>query len=135
MASNSNTIEQNQAIRPLSAGEILQKEEIGHVAPFWVLLVVFIALLVLTALTVGITIFDFGYTMNLVLALSIATVKALLVVLFFMHLAYDKPFNILIFIASLVFIALFILVTLLDVAQYQPTVIPGYAPALADPTQ
>ena len=50
---------------------------------------VFLALMVGTALTVGVTYVDLGW-FNLPLALAIATVKALLVIMFFMHLK-DHP--------------------------------------------
>jgi cytochrome c oxidase subunit 4 len=50
---------------------------------------VFLALMVGTAITVGVTYIDLGW-LNLPLALAIATVKALLVIMFFMHLK-DHP--------------------------------------------
>jgi cytochrome c oxidase subunit 4 len=50
---------------------------------------VFLALMVGTALTVGVTYVDLGW-FNLPLALAIATIKALLVIMFFMHLK-DHP--------------------------------------------
>ena len=92
-----------------------------HVVPLPVLWAVFAALIVFTVLTVSATRYDLG-SWNLVLAMAIATVKASLVVLFFMHLRYDNPFNALIFIAALVFVALFISLTLLDTLQYQPDI-------------
>ena len=50
---------------------------------------VFLALMVGTALTVGVTYIDLGW-LNLPLAMAIATTKAVLVILFFMHLK-DHP--------------------------------------------
>jgi cytochrome c oxidase subunit IV len=50
---------------------------------------IFGSLMVLTVLTVGAAFVDLG-VMNSVLALSIAIVKATLVVLFFMHLKYSS---------------------------------------------
>jgi cytochrome c oxidase subunit IV len=96
-------------------------ESYVHVVPFKVLFAVFAALIVLTVVTVSATQFDLG-SWNLILAMAIATVKASLVVLFFMHLRYDSPFNALIFIAALVFVALFLSLTLLDTLQYQPDI-------------
>ena len=52
----------------------------------------------------------------------IATVKASLVALYFMHLRYDHPFNGLVLVAGLGFLALFIGIVLLDSTQYQPTI-------------
>jgi cytochrome c oxidase subunit 4 len=96
-------------------------ESYVHAVPLPVLFAVFAALVVLTVLTVAATWYDLG-SWNLVIAMAIATVKASLVVLFFMHLKYDNPFNAIIFIAALVFMTLFISMTLLDTLQYQPDV-------------
>ncbi len=51
--------------------------------------VVWIALLVLTATTVAVSYVNLG-VMNVVVALLIASVKAALVALFFMHLKYEN---------------------------------------------
>ncbi len=85
-----------------------------HVVPPWLLLSVFGGLFVLTILTVAITHFDFGRTVNVWVALGIAVAKATLVALFFMHLRWDSPFNSVVFIAAVFFVALFIGITLLD---------------------
>lgn len=87
-----------------------------HVMSAPALIAVFLALLVLTGATVAATAVDFGAA-NLVIALGIATVKALLVALFFMHLAYDRPFNALVFCTAWLFVAVFAALTLLDTAQ------------------
>jgi cytochrome c oxidase subunit IV len=92
-----------------------------HIVPMPVLLAVFAALLAFTVLTVAAARFDLG-SWNLIVAMVIATVKASLVVLYFMHLRYDQPFNALIFIAALVFLSLFISLALLDTLQYQPDI-------------
>ncbi len=93
---------------------------IAHVASKPMLLIVFFSLVGLTALTVwqG-TQLELG-TWELVVVLAIATVKAALVVLFFMHLRYDKPLNALAFLSSLLFVSLFIGLTLADAVNYQP---------------
>src|SRR4051812_22502859 len=64
-----------------------------HVVPPWLLIAVFVGLLILTGVTVGVTVFDFGRTVNVWIALGVAVVKATLVALFFMHLRWDSPFN------------------------------------------
>lgn len=92
-----------------------------HILPLPLLFAVFAALIALTVLTVVVTWFDLG-SWNLILAMAIATVKASLVALFFMHLRYDHPFNALIFVTALVFMALFISLTLQDTMQYQPDI-------------
>ena len=100
-----------------------------HVVPMKVLLAVWGALVVLTVLTVAATWVDLG-RFNLLLALAIATVKASLVVLYFMHMRYDRPFNAVVFVAALLFVALFVGITLIDTSAYQPELIPGYAPGM-----
>ncbi len=59
----------------------------GHVAPKSMYYAVFAALIVGTALTVGVAFVDLG-ALNNVLMLGIAMTKALLVVLFFMHVRW-----------------------------------------------
>jgi cytochrome c oxidase subunit 4 len=77
-------------------------------------LLTLLALLFLTVVTVGASYIDFGQG-NVVIALAIATVKATLVALFFMHLAHDKPMNGLIAVAGFIFLGLFLLFDLLDI--------------------
>jgi cytochrome c oxidase subunit IV len=97
------------------------RETYAHAVPLPVLLAVFATLLVMTLLTVAVTWFNLG-NWNLIIALGIATFKAALVALFFMHLRYDNPFYAIVFIAALFFVALFLGLTLLDTFQYQPDI-------------
>ncbi len=60
----------------------------GHVAPIKMYVAIFVALMVGTAVTVAVAFFDFGY-MNNVIMLAIAVTKALLVILFFMHVRWS----------------------------------------------
>jgi cytochrome c oxidase subunit 4 len=62
-----------------------------HVVPPRVYLMVFGALLVATAITVGVAFVHLGDPWNDVIALSIAITKATLVVLFFMHVKWGSP--------------------------------------------
>lgn len=103
---------------------------VGHVVPLWLLAAVLGALLVLTYITVAATYFDLG-SANLWLAMAIATVKAYLVALYFMHLRFDRPFNGVLFLCALVFVALFVGIALMDSLAYRPDLIPGYAPGMA----
>ena len=64
--------------------------ELGHIVPFKTYISVFVALLVLTVITVAIAQVDFG-SFNIVIAMLIASFKAGLVALFFMHLKYEHP--------------------------------------------
>jgi cytochrome c oxidase subunit 4 len=111
----------------MTHGEAAHHAKVGHVVPLRTLIGVLVVLLVLTFVTVAITWVDLG-AVNLVAALAIAVVKASLVGLYFMHLRWDRPFNAVIFVTSLVVVVLFVLFALLDSASYQPDVIPGYAP-------
>ena len=80
-----------------------------------------IALLILTVITVGAAFIDFGAG-NVAIALSIASVKATLVALFFMHLRYDKPVNAIICVAGFLFLGIFLMFDLLDfVSRRDPT--------------
>jgi cytochrome c oxidase subunit 4 len=83
---------------------------------------VLIGLLILTVITVWAAGIDFG-SLNVVIALLIATMKGSLVALFFMHLRHDK-FNAIIFIGGLFFLAVFLIFSLFDIATRQ-TVLPG----------
>lgn len=74
---------------------------------------VFGALIVFTAITVGVSYIDMGRA-NLFIAMLVATFKALMVAAIFMHLAFDKKFNTLIFLFSVIFLAIFIAFTMFD---------------------
>lgn len=99
-------------------------EHHDHVTPFWPMFWVFMILLVLTALTVwtsnihefwiGNTLIEIGPTPHILLALFIATVKAVLVAAYFMHLKYDKPMNTVVVGATIFAVVLFIGLTLAD---------------------
>ncbi|MBP7147817.1 MAG: cytochrome C oxidase subunit IV family protein [Acidobacteria bacterium] len=102
-----------------------------HIVPARVLLAVWGALMLLTFVTVAVTWVNLG-PLNLWVALGIATVKASLVALYFMHLRYDSPFNGLILVIALAFVALLVGGSLTDTREYQPDLIPGYAPALQE---
>ncbi len=104
---------------------------VGHLVPVRILAITASALLVLTVVTVWIASFDFG-DLNIWIALAIAVAKGSLVVMFFMHLKYDRPFHALIFCASLAFVALFISFSLTDTKEYAPDLLPGNAPLVAD---
>jgi len=58
-----------------------------HISPLGSSIAIWLTLLVFTGLTVGAAFIDLG-PLNTILALSIATFKAILVVLFFMHVKY-----------------------------------------------
>ncbi len=87
--------------------------DFAHPMPIPVLLAVFVALTILTIITVAQSNFSFG-GIDVIIVMVIATIKATLVAAFFMHLAYDQPFNQLLFVGSLVFVGLFVIFTIGD---------------------
>ena len=95
--------------------------EISHVAAAKVLLATGGSLLVLTLVTVLATKIDFGANINLALAMVIAVTKASLVILFFMHLRYDRLFHTVVFVSAILAASLFVGFTLMDTGQYQQT--------------
>lgn len=86
-----------------------------HIAPWKLYAGIFGALLVLTVITVAVSRVDLGAA-NLAVAILVATIKASLVVTFFMHLKDDRRFNAILFLGSLLFGGLFLAYTLNDTA-------------------
>jgi cytochrome c oxidase subunit 4 len=92
---------------------------LAHTASIKVLVGTGGTLLLLTLVTVLATKVDFGANINLAIAMFIAVVKATLVILFFMHLKYDKIFHTVVFVSALLAASLFVGFTLMDTGQYQ----------------
>jgi cytochrome c oxidase subunit 4 len=82
----------------------------AHISSFGFLAGIFAVLIMFTFITVAVSYVDLGAA-NTVVAVLIATIKAGLVSLFFMHLRYDKVFHGLIFISAFVFLGLFLTYT------------------------
>lgn len=85
-------------------------------------LAVLLALLFLTIVTVLASYVDLGPA-NIVVALLIATTKASLVGLFFMHLLHDKPINGMVLVAGFMFLGLLLSFCLLDI-DYRDRIAP-----------
>ena len=86
-----------------------------HVVPVRVYLTVFVLLLTLTLTTTAVAFIDLGGMLNSVAALTIAVIKASLVVLYFMHLRYSSNLT-RVFVGAGVFWLLILLVlTLSDI--------------------
>lgn len=96
---------------------------LAHVASLKILFGVWGILMVLTVITVLATKVDLGGVGNLVIAMFIATVKATLVCLYFMHLRYDKPIHAVAFLSSLLFFILFVAFLVMDTGQYQNVIL------------
>jgi len=93
-----------------------------------------VGLLILTSITVGASYINFGSSAaNITIALAIATMKALLVAMFFMHLRWDKPVNAIIAVAGFLFLGIFLMFDLIDISNRRdPT--PRNLPVMVAPT-
>ena len=90
--------------------------------------VIWMALLVFTVTTVVTGHMDLGAA-NLPLAMVIATIKATLVVLFFMHLWDSEGINRLVFVVALVFVVVLLLGVFGDLLTRMPEALPTGSPA------
>lgn len=73
-----------------------------------------LTLLALTILTVAAAYVHFPSPWNIVVAISIAAVKATIVAAFFMNLYWDVKFNALLLVMSVLFLLILVGITLLD---------------------
>ncbi len=92
-------------------------EHLAHVMSPRTLISVFAALVGLTLLTVAAAQVSFG-AWEVWVSLGIASVKAALVAVYFMHLRHDRPINVIVFLSSLLFVALFLALTLIDLQNH-----------------
>jgi cytochrome c oxidase subunit IV len=84
------------------------------IVPVRTYILIYLILLVLAAATVGVAFIDLGDVINTVLAMSIASLKAVLVILFFMHVRYSDTLVRLFAIAGLVWLLILIGLTFTD---------------------
>jgi cytochrome c oxidase subunit 4 len=94
---------------------------LGHISSWQTLVKVWVALMLLTLITVMAVLVNLG-TLNIWIAMAIAVAKATLVVLYFMHMIYNKPFLAYILTFSLAFVAFFLAMVVLDTKSYSPEV-------------
>ena len=85
-----------------------------HIVPVRIYITIFLALLVGTFLTVVAAFYDFHGSFNTIIALTIATVKATLVVLYFMHVRYSSRLIWVIFAAALFWMGILFALTFSD---------------------
>ena len=85
----------------------------GHVSPKGVYYTIFGGLMLLTAVTVGVAFINLG-PFNFPVALTIAIVKATLVILFFMHVKYSSRLTKLIIGTGFFFLLVLFTLTLTD---------------------
>ncbi|MCG8566402.1 MAG: cytochrome C oxidase subunit IV family protein [Desulfobacterales bacterium] len=87
----------------------------AHIFSYSTLLKVLGLLLVLTGVTVGVSYVDLGWA-NVWLALLIASCKASLVLIIFMHMKYEGRLLVISFISTLLFLAIMISFTFWDIS-------------------
>lgn len=85
-----------------------------HIVSVKVYLAIFLALLLGTFLTVVAAFYDFPWRFNTIIALTIASIKATLVVLYFMHVRYSSRLVWVIVTSALFWLAILFALTLSD---------------------
>ncbi|MBA2602719.1 MAG: cytochrome C oxidase subunit IV family protein [Acidobacteria bacterium] len=85
----------------------------AHVAPKSLYYTIFAALMVGTVLTVVVAFFDLGFLNNVVM-LGIASVKALLVILFFMHVRWSTRLTWVVVASGFFFLMILFTFTMMD---------------------
>ena len=85
-----------------------------HIVPVRVYITIFLVLLVGTALTVAAAFVNFPWRFNTIVALTIATVKATFVVLYFMHVRYSGRLIWLVIAAALFWMGIMFALTISD---------------------
>ena len=97
---------------------------LGHVVSTKLYILVFAALIALTALTTGVAFINLG-KWNTVVALAIAVCKASLVALFFMHLRWSSGLMRIVLLAAFMWLAILVSLTLADEFTRQWTPVPS----------
>ena len=90
----------------------MSKKQI-HITPIKNYIAIALLLMLFTVITVVVSFVDLG-AFNITVALAIASIKALLVVFFFMHLFYDNKLYLVIFGMGLLFLTIFLTLTMFD---------------------
>ena len=91
-------------------------DEEPHVTSLKVYFGVFAALMVLTVVTVGVSLLGLPASAALTVAILVALVKASIVALWFMHLISEERFFGFILVSTVFFMALFFVLTLVDLS-------------------
>jgi cytochrome c oxidase subunit 4 len=105
------------------------EDQIGHIVPVKFLVFICAILLFLTAVTVWVSRYDFAEIniaeLGIIVAMLVATVKATIVGLYFMHLRWDRPIIGFIFVGSILLVVLFVGMAITDSSEYQREIIKG----------
>ncbi len=100
----------------------------SHIASKSSYFMVFLALMAGTAITVVVTYVDLGF-MNLTVAMAIAITKAMLVILYFMHLKYSPKLFKVTFGAAFFFFLILVVITLSDYLTRPQLGMPTFPPS------
>ena len=84
-----------------------------HTVPYKLHALILLALIIMTGISVAVTQIHLG-TLTVIIALLLATVKASLVLTFFMHLKFDNKFYALMVVGVIILIGIVIFITFLD---------------------
>lgn len=84
-----------------------------HVIPQKVYYLIFVTLILLTLVTVDVAFYNFGF-LNIYIAMGIATVKALIVAVYFMHLRYNPRLTWLFAGAGILWLLIMFVLTMAD---------------------
>jgi len=111
--------EATQVLKDVHAGQ--DAHGMSHLASKTALIGTFVALIIGTIVTVEVARNPLG-AIDVWVAMGIATIKAALVGLYFMHLRHDGGFNRLVFLSAFLFVFIFIGFTMMDRGQYDKTI-------------
>jgi cytochrome c oxidase subunit 4 len=104
-----------------------------HIVPPKVYIGIFLSLMVLTAATVAAAYVNLG-ALNIVVALAIATLKATLVVLYFMHARYSPKRTQLVIVSAVFWLAIMLALTLSDYSTRQHEGTANFTPTQSLPS-
>ncbi len=85
-----------------------------HIVSYKVIVFIWLVLLVLTGVTVAVSFVDLG-SLNIWVALGIASIKSTLVISYFMHMKYERPIFKRCLLVTLCVLAIFVGFTFIDV--------------------
>jgi cytochrome c oxidase subunit 4 len=85
-----------------------------HIVPVRIYVLIFLALLTGTGLTVWAGTIDFPGPLNVIIAMTIAVIKATLVVLYFMHVRYSSRLVWVVFASALFWLGILFALTFSD---------------------
>ena len=96
-----------------------------HVVSIKLYAAIFAALIILTLTTTAVSFIDLGGDLNVVVALFIAVCKALLVILYFMHVRYSSRLTWVFVGAGFFWLSILIALTMSDLLTRTPILFPG----------